>query len=153
MRVLELRIPPLVLVFSAALVMWLIGRWTPDWRFGVRAQILVAVAIASLGVIFCVLGVLQFHRAQTTINPMRPVASTSLVTSGIYRLTRNPMYVGFVLMLFGWAVFLGNPLSLLVLAGLIYYLNRFQVIPEERALVRIFGPEFDAYCRKTRRWI
>lgn len=61
--------------------------------------------------------------------------------------------MGFVLMLFGWAVSLGHPLSLLVLAGFIYYLNRFQVIPEERALVRIFGPEFDAYCRKTRRWI
>jgi len=153
MRALELRIPPLVLVFAAALVMWLMGGWAPDWRFEVREQILVAVAIASLGVIFCVGGVLQFRRAQTTTNPMRPVASTSLVTSGVYRLTRNPMYVGFALMLCGWAVFLGNPLSLLVLAGFIYYLNRFQVIPEEQALARIFGPEFDAYCHKTRRWM
>lgn len=88
MRALELRIPPLVLVFAAALVMWLMGRWTPDWRYEVREQILVAVAIASLGVIFCVAGVVQFRRAWTTINPMMPGAS-SLVTSGVYRLTRT----------------------------------------------------------------
>lgn len=153
MRTLELRIPPLVLVFTAALVMWLIARWTPDLRFGVRGQSLAAMAVASLGVFFCVAGVLEFRRAQTTTNPMKPVASSSLVTRGVYRLSRNPMYLGFALILFGGAVFLGSTLSFLVLAGFIYYLNRFQIIPEERALGRIFGPEFEAYCRKVRRWV
>ena len=153
MRALELRIPPPVIVFAAGLLMWLVARWMPDLRFDVREQSLAAIAAASLGAIFCVAGLLEFRRARTTVNPLKPAASSSLVTRGVYRLSRNPMYLGFALMLLGWAVFLGNTLSLLVLAGFIYYLNRFQIMPEERALGRIFGPEFEAYCGKVRRWI
>src|SRR5688500_18095353 len=97
MRALELRIPRLVLVFAAAVAVWLSGRWMPDLRFDVRGQSLLAHAISLVGVLFCAVGVPQFQRAETTTNPMKPVASTSLVTKGVYRVTRNPMYLGFAL--------------------------------------------------------
>lgn len=153
MDALELRIPPLVLVAAAALVMWLLARYLPAVSFYVRGQGIAALAIAALGLFFCVAGVLEFRRAQTTTNPMKPVATSALVARGVYRFSRNPMYFGFVAVLLGWAVFLGNPLSLLVLAGFIGYLTRFQIGPEERTLVKLFGAEFVAYCGKVRRWI
>jgi len=153
MGALELRIPPPVLVAVAALLMWLLARYLPAASFYAHGQGVAAMAIAALGLFFGVAGVLEFRRARTTTNPMKPGATSSLVARGVYRISRNPMYLGLAAVLLGWAVFLGNPLSLFVLAGLIGYLTRFQIRPEERALVNLFGAEFVAYCGKVRRWI
>lgn len=153
MGALELRIPPLVLVAAAALGMWLLAAYVPAASFHARGQGVAAIAIAALGLFFCAAGVLEFRHAQTTTNPMQPAATSALVARGVYRFSRNPMYLGFAAVLLGWAVFLGNPLSLLVLAGFIGYLTRFQITPEERTLVNLFGAEFVAYCGKVRRWI
>lgn len=153
MHNLELRIPPLIVVAIAAMLMWLIAGYTPEANFAVAGQRFIAIGIATLGVLFCVAGVLEFRRARTTTNPMNPVAASSLVARGIYRYSRNPMYLGFAFFLTGWAVFLGSPLGLLVVVAFVYYLNRFQIVPEEKALGARFGPEFAAYCRKVRRWI
>ena len=150
---LDHRIPPLVLVAAAALLMWLLARHLPETSIAVHGQRFAAIAIAALGVFVCVAGVLEFRRARTTVNPMNPVAASSLVARGVYRYSRNPMYLGFAVMLTGWAVFLGNVLSLPVIVVFIGYLNRFQIGPEERAMETRFGPEFDAYRSKVRRWI
>ena len=84
---------------------------------------------------------------------MTPNASSSLVTTGIYTLTRNPMYLGFAMLLLGWGIFLANPVTLLVLPCFIGYMSRFQIVPEERALESRFGPDFHAYRMKVRRWV
>jgi protein-S-isoprenylcysteine O-methyltransferase Ste14 len=84
---------------------------------------------------------------------MTPEAASSLVVAGIYRVTRNPMYLGFLLILLGWAAWLSNVLALLPLAGFVIYMNVFQIRPEERALEALFGPEFEAYKKQVRRWI
>ena len=109
--------------------------------------------IGLLGVIACALGILEFKRAKTTVNPTKPESSSSLVRSGIYRHTRNPMYLGFLLILVGWATLTANILAFLVLPVFVLYMNRFQIKPEERALTLIFGDEFKAYCSTVRRWI
>jgi protein-S-isoprenylcysteine O-methyltransferase Ste14 len=153
MQALELRIPPLVLVAAAGLSMWLLRDTTPELRLAFYGQNFAAASLAFIGLFFCLAGVLAFRRANTTTNPMTPVATSSLVTSGLYQITRNPMYVGFVLLLLGWGVFLGNPLAVLVIGAFIWYLTRFQVIPEERALRSMFGAQYESYCRDVRRWI
>ena len=106
-----------------------------------------------LGLLGSTLGFIEFRRARTTLNPTRPGTSSSLVKTGIYRRTRNPMYLGFLLMLVGWAISMGNVASFLALPVFVIYLNRFQIEPEERALTSIFGDEFTAYCSDVRRWI
>ena len=92
-------------------------------------------------------------RARTTINPVKPSSASSLVITGIYRLTRNPMYLGSLFILLGWAVFLANVLAFLLLPGFVLYINRFQIIPEETALSGIFGSEFATYKANVRRWL
>ena len=83
---------------------------------------------------------------------LKPETASALVVAGIYRHTRNPMYVGFGLVLVGWGIFLGNALAFIFLPAFVLHMNRFQIRPEERALAKIFGPEFAAYQSRVRRW-
>jgi len=153
MHVLELKIPPVAVVLAAAALMWLVAWAVPAFKFQLPARDLVAMSFALAGAVTSALGVVSFRRARTTVNPMKPELSSSLVTSGIYKLTRNPMYLGFLLVLLGWAVFLSSVLAFLFLPAFILYMNRFQIDPEERALATLFGQEFTAYKARARRWL
>jgi len=97
--------------------------------------------------------VLGFRRANTTVNPLKPEASTALVTGGVFRWTRNPMYLAMLLLLIAWACIVSNWAALAMLPLFVAYLNRFQIRPEERALQARFGAEFESYRRKVRRWL
>jgi protein-S-isoprenylcysteine O-methyltransferase Ste14 len=119
--------------------------------FGVRVG--VALALGVIGQSISISGIVSFRRAKTTINPHKPSAASSLVTSGVYRYTRNPMYLGLSVTLTGWAVFLSNPLALLAVPLFVLYINRFQINPEERVLSLLFGAEYAAYKEKVRRWL
>jgi len=90
---------------------------------------------------------------ETTVNPMRPDSTSSLVVSGIYKYTRNPMYLGFLLVLVGWAIFLSNLAAFALLPAFVVYMNHFQIGPEERALGSLFAQEYQAYHARVRRWI
>jgi protein-S-isoprenylcysteine O-methyltransferase Ste14 len=114
---------------------------------------LLAATFAVAGAVICGLGIASFSRAGTTVNPMKPDSASSLVVSGIYTLTRNPMYLGFLLVLLGWASYLSNLLSFLFLPAFIWYMDRFQIYPEERALASLFGEEFASYKSRVRRWL
>ena len=118
--------------------------------FGVRVG--AALALVVIGLSISISGIVSFRRAKTTINPSKPSAASSLVTSGVYRYTRNPMYLGLSVTLMGWAVFLSNPLALLAVPLFVLYVNRFQINPEERVLSSLFGAEYAAYKEKVRRW-
>jgi protein-S-isoprenylcysteine O-methyltransferase Ste14 len=152
-QTLELKIPPIALVIIAALLMWLGAACFPTLNFQFPFQSVVAWVIGLLGALACALGVIEFRRAKTTVNPIRPNSASSLVRTGIYRRTRNPMYLGFFLILVGWAIVAANFVAFLVLPGFFIYMNQFQIKPEERALKSIFGDDFKAYCVETRRWI
>lgn len=133
--------------------MWLAARSVPAAGFPLPARQSAALVLAALGVGVAAAGVVSFRRARTTVNPLQPATASSLVVSGIYRLTRNPMYLGALLVLVGWAVFLANAVAFLISPMFVFYLNRFQIAPEEKALASLFGPEFTAYCARVRRWI
>jgi protein-S-isoprenylcysteine O-methyltransferase Ste14 len=100
-----------------------------------------------------VAGVLAFRRARTTINPTQPQLTSSLVSSGIYTVTRNPMYVGLLLVLVAWAIVLSSAWALLGPVAYFFYIGRFQIAPEERALATLFGAEYAAYTSRVRRWL
>ena len=153
MRSLELRVPPVVLVAVAAGLMALLAWAFPRPALVFPAPYALGGALVGLGAAIAVAGVLAFRRARTTVNPMTPGASSSVVSTGIYRLTRNPMYLGFLLALAGWGAILGNLLVLLPLAAFVAWMDRFQIAPEERALREKFGADYEDYLRRVRRWI
>lgn len=153
MRTLELRVPPPIVALLVAAAMWGIAMVTSRLEMSATLRNAIALAIAVAGVGTAFTGVLAFRNARTTINPLKPEDATSVVTSGVYRFTRNPMYLGLNLVLLAWALFLSAPWAFVGPPAFVLYITRFQIVPEERALARLFGPAFADYRAKVRRWI
>lgn len=151
-HVLELKIPPAVLVAFTGALMWLASAATSVTAVVIPGRSVVAATLMLTGVIIAGLGVAAFRRAKTTVNPMKPGSASALVDGGIYRRTRNPMYLGFLVVLVGWAAFLSNIVAFPLLPAFVCYMNRFQIEPEEKALAAVFGQQFVAYRAKVRRW-
>ena len=109
--------------------------------------------LALIGIVVGAMGIFAFHHASTTVNPFKPTDTSTLVTSGIYRVSRNPMYLGLLLVLSGWAIVLSNLISVTFLPAFVAYMTRFQIAPEEQALLSKFGSEFMEYKKSVRRWL
>ena len=112
-----------------------------------------AAAIGASGLFVMLAGVVSFSRARTTVNPLKPETTSALVTSGVYRHTRNPMYLGMLLLLVGWAACLASPAALVGALAFGLYIERFQIRPEERALAALFGGAYADYTSRVRRWL
>jgi protein-S-isoprenylcysteine O-methyltransferase Ste14 len=150
---LELKIPPVALVLLIAGLMVLSAWGLPKLTLPFPGRAYISGGLAVAGVLVSLLGVVSFRRAKTTVNPMTPESATTLVIVGVYRWTRNPMYLGFLLLLCGLAFFVSNVLAAALLPGFVLYMTRFQIRPEERALETRFGSDFVAYKGRVRRWI
>lgn len=153
MHQLELRVPPVLVVVIFGAAMWAVSIVTPGLHVARTPRLLIATALGVLGLAIAMAGVAEFRRAQTTVDPTNPGKSSSVVTGGIYRFTRNPMYLGFLLVIVGWAVYLASPWSLGGPVLFVLYMNRFQIRPEERILAARFGAPFEQYLGTVRRWI
>jgi protein-S-isoprenylcysteine O-methyltransferase Ste14 len=153
MHRLELRIPPLALAAAFAGAIALASAHAPLLRLPSPGRRLVAASLAIAGLAVALAGVVQFRRARTTVDPTSPERTTAIVTSGLYRWSRNPMYLGMALMLLGAAAWASTLAGYLLVAAFCAYLTRFQIVPEERALAVAFGPEFERYAATVRRWI
>lgn len=153
MRALELKIPPPVVAALAAAGMWGLAALAPLLAVPGGLRVTAALLIALVGASFDLAGLIAFRRAKTTVNPMRPEASVALVSGGVYRLTRNPMYVGMALILLAWAVYLSSAWALLGPLAFALYITRFQIQPEERVLAARFGSRYAAYQSAVRRWL
>jgi protein-S-isoprenylcysteine O-methyltransferase Ste14 len=152
MSSLELRIPPPVVALLVAAAMWGISRVAP-LPSAPSLRIAAALGLAVVGVACSISGAMAFGRAKTTKNPMKPQSTSSLVVTGVYRFTRNPMYLGLSLVLLGWAVLLWSAWALLGPVAFVAYVSRFQIAPEEKVLGTLFGSEYLAYRAKVRRWL
>ncbi len=152
MNALELKVPPPLVALVTGLLMWWAAKLVPPLALPGVARIVVAVVFAGVGVGLAMSGVLTFRRAKTTVNPTTPAAASALVRTGVFRFTRNPMYLGLLLCLVAWAIILSSVLALLIAPLFVVYMNRFQIAPEERALAALFGDSFAAYKRDVRRW-
>jgi protein-S-isoprenylcysteine O-methyltransferase Ste14 len=147
---LELKVPPAVVALSVAGLMWLASTAAPPLAVQAAFRICVASALATCGVVVIIGAGVGFRRARTTVNPTAPGRTTHLVHTSIYRFSRNPMYLGMMLILLGWAVVLSSPLSLGLSAAFVLYMNRFQIPAEERMLLVLFRQEYSDYLRKVR---
>ncbi len=153
MQALELRVPPVAVWLLFGMLMWFISGYEPSLAFELPWRNVIAMLFYGAGSAIALAGVLEFLRAKTTVNPVAPEATTAMVTSGVYRVSRNPMYLGLLLILVGWGVWLSHYLALVLLPFFILYLNRFQIAPEERALSAKFGRQFEDYARSVGRWL
>jgi protein-S-isoprenylcysteine O-methyltransferase Ste14 len=137
----------------AAVMSWLAARAAPSLAFDFPGRAVLALLLVAAAVSVGLAGVVAFRRARTTVNPLQPERASALVTGGIYRHTRNPMYLAVATMLLAWGLWLGNALGPLGAVLFVAWMDRLQIPPEERALAVIFGEEFERYRRKVRRWL
>jgi len=155
---LETKIPPPAVMASCALLAWLTHQLFPFALLTTSDQSwpltnTLALLIFAIGLSTDLVSLKRFFSAKTTINPLKPQKASHLVTSGIYRFTRNPMYVGLMLWLVALAVYLNNPLCLIWPLVFSAYITRFQILPEEKFLKELFGEEYLAYLQSTPRWL
>ncbi len=151
----KLKVPPPLVALIIVLAMWGLARitdfssvlalvylpWWLPWLF-------IAFAVA-----LDVFALTYFRSAKTTMNPMRPKNASQLVTSGIYRYTRNPMYLGLFCILTAFVIWFESPLNFGLLFVYVIYMNQFQIAPEEAALTELFGDEYEQYKSNVRRWL
>jgi protein-S-isoprenylcysteine O-methyltransferase Ste14 len=147
------RIPPPVMALLAGVAMAALHRYWPLAQCLQGAQRSVGNVLALAGAATTLLAMGRFRAAGTTINPLDPAKATALVESGLFRYTRNPMYVGLALVLAGWAARLGSATPWLVLPGFVAAITWLQILPEEQALRALFGEAYAAYCRRVPRWL
>ena len=153
MKSLELKVLPPVIALVIALAMWAVSRFTKTYPLLGHARVGTAIAILVVGIAFMAMGVLALRRSRTTLNPTQPNTTSALVIGGVYRITRNPMYLGLFFVLIAIGLLLSSSWSLLGALAFALYIDRFQVVPEERALIELFGDEYAAYKANVRRWL
>ncbi|SDJ66366.1 Protein-S-isoprenylcysteine O-methyltransferase Ste14 [Ferrimonas sediminum] len=154
MQELELRLPPVAVVLLHGVVAW----WLAQCAFlpmnlGGMLALAVPLLLVTLALALGLTAVVGFRRRRTTVNPTRPGEASQLVTAGVYRFSRNPMYLALLLCLCAWVLALADGLALIAVPLFVLYMNRFQIVPEERAMERLFGDEYRHYCRRVRRWL
>ncbi len=151
MNSLELKIPPVVVAALTIGSMWIVAKNTPgsDMAFGDQLSGL----LLATGVAVMLWSTVSFSRAKTTVDPTKPHAASSLLTSGLFGISRNPIYVGMFLFILGCGFRMGNVFSLALAAGFVFYMNRFQIEPEEDALEKLFPEEYSEYRKRVRRWL
>jgi len=149
---LQHKIPPPLWGVIVGLSMWFLALNLPLYSVELRWLKPLAMLIGGVGVSIDLYSVFLFFRAKTTINPLKPSAST-LVTSGMYRFSRNPMYLGMLLILCGWGLYLATLSALFLLPVFVLIINKLQIEPEEQMLHQIFPEQFPSFCRRVRRWM
>ena len=152
MKTLELRLTPALVFLAFAGAMYLLAAWLPVGEFDFFGRRWLIYALGGAGIVILAVAILQFVFSRTTTDPMHPQKVNRLVTSGIYNYTRNPMYLAMLLFLLAWGLQLGNAFNTLLAAGFVAYMNRFQILPEERVLLDRFGAPYRQYCKLVRRW-
>ena len=150
---LELKVPPLAVWAVFAVAIAAAAHWLPSANLPLPGRRLIALVALLGGIAVFVAGGVEFKRAKTTVNPLTPEKTASIVSTGVYRLTRNPMYLGMATALLGVALWWGSAPGFLLVAAFCAYITRFQIQPEERALSALFGEQFITYMSQVRRWI
>ncbi|MDH3698012.1 MAG: isoprenylcysteine carboxylmethyltransferase family protein [Flavobacteriaceae bacterium] len=148
----RLKLPPAVIFLIFVLLMYGLDRFLPFGEFDFYGRKMLIRILAWVGMLTAVWAMILFFRKKTSIDPRAPEKASSLVTSGVYKFSRNPMYLALLLFLLAWGLFLGNAFNTLLAAGFVSYMNTFQIKPEEEALLSSFGEPYARYCKEVRRW-
>ncbi|MDA0118778.1 methyltransferase family protein [Vibrio sp. T11.5] len=153
MEKLERKIPPVALFILLGVVMNHVGHEFRTFSLGLPAPWFVLFACFMIAVVVGLGGVYEFRKANTTVNPIKVKDAAQVVDTGVFAYSRNPMYLGLFLLLFGLAYWLQNVLCVALAFVFVFYMNRFQIRPEERALEELFGAAYLDYKQRVRRWI
>lgn len=148
----RLKIPPVFVFISFGGMMYLLAQVLPVGFFDFFGRKYLMYALCVISGCIGFIALLQFFNSKTSVDPTTPAKASKLVTSGIYQFSRNPMYLGLLLVLLAWGLWLGNAFNVLLAAGFVAYMNAFQIIPEEEMLSELFGNEYKQYCTLVRRW-
>ncbi|THV59683.1 isoprenylcysteine carboxylmethyltransferase family protein [Flagellimonas alvinocaridis] len=148
----NLRIPPALVLLIFGGLMYVLDEFLPFGEFDFFGRTTLVSILVGLGVLVMLIAIIQFFWAKTTVDPLNPQKAKKLVTNGIYNFTRNPMYLGMLLFLLAFGLWLGNAFNTLLAAGFVSYMNHFQIRNEEKALEEVFGKEYRMYSKITRRW-
>jgi protein-S-isoprenylcysteine O-methyltransferase Ste14 len=150
---LETKVPPLVVLLACMGLAWLLGHALPGRPVEPPFQGAIIVLLIAAGLYLNLAPKREFDRANTTVNPLTPEDASTLVTTGLYRWTRNPMYLGQAVLLTAWVVFVDRPGAWLAVPAFVLYITRMQILPEEYILHRRFPGVYLSFCERTRRWI
>jgi protein-S-isoprenylcysteine O-methyltransferase Ste14 len=150
---LSLKIPPVAQGIVAILLIWIFDRYAPLYHIKYIYQNIVACALVGTGAIVALSGVFTFIKMDTTVDPRCPKKASELVIIGIYKYSRNPMYLGVLFVITGSAVYFGALSNVIVVSFFVVFINKYQIIPEESALQEKFGENYTQYAQKVRRWL
>ena len=145
---LDTKIPPPIVTLIILTIIYLFE--IKEYELNTK---LISITIFSIGLVFIFSAVFQFIRIKTTVNPTKPHKTTTLVITGTYKITRNPMYLGMLLIIISFAFYKASIISLILIPFFIFYINKFQIEPEEFEMRKKFGKEYEDYCKKVDRWI
>ncbi len=147
------KIPPPIVALCIAALIWLVSRSAFAYALSIPGLRLAGIVLIVIGVSIDIIAVVAFFQARTTVNPLNPNASTFIVRGGLYRFSRNPMYLGMLISLCGWVLIVNSLTAFLLLPLFVLYITRFQIVPEESVLLEKFGDEFAQYMTTVRRWV
>lgn len=148
----KLKILPPIVTLVFAVLMYVLAKFSPVGYFDFFGRTYLVYVLFVLAMLLLIISLGQFFISKTTTNPLNLSKTSKLVVNGIYQYTRNPMYLSMLLVLLGVGVWLGNAFNVLIAAAFVSYMNKFQIIPEEKALILIFDKEYKQYCVLVRRW-
>lgn len=146
-------LPPSLMMALCIGAMWALVDLVPTLTFGFSGQGLIGTFLVAAGLGVNVNAMIAFAKADTTINPLTPEKTSSLVTHGLFAQTRNPIYLAMAMILLGVFILFGNLINVAAVIFFVWYITNFQIIPEEEALKVSFGATYEDYCKKVRRWI
>ncbi len=144
-------VPPLALLFICAVCAFALANLIPIVTF--TAPLWLVAFELVIGAAFLLPAVTIFVKHETTVSPLSPSSATTLVTNGVFGMTRNPMYVGMLLLLLGFALWLGAISSLAMVVAFFALVDRKQIPAEERSLLDNFGDDYRSYCKRVPRWL
>lgn len=153
MQFLQHKIPPPLVAVICAFFSWFLASGTEPNSVSFALKIVLSMLLVCVGAFIGISGFITFKKAKTTVSPLTPNKASSLVVKGVFKYTRNPMYLCLVLVLMGFSVYLEDLIALVGVGVFIVYMNEFQIKPEEKALTKLFGEEYLEYMARVRRWI
>ena len=147
---LETKIPPPLITLICISIIYFFEKefiFFEDWNIYISGFFLL------WGLIIIAFAVFKFAKTKTTVDPTKPSKTSSLVISGIYRITRNPMYLGMLFLIISFTFYKLSLVGAIVIPSFIFYINKYQIEPEEYEMRKKFGENFEDYCKKVDRWI
>ena len=145
------KIPPPIVTLVSALLIFFSKELFPNYTFDYQSTLSIGIFISGLMILISAVSL--FKKKETTVNPMSPEKASSLVVDGVFKYTRNPMYLGMSVVLLSISIQFNLIGGILIVSLFVAYITVFQIIPEEEAMEENFGQDYLLFKKNTRRWI